>query len=358
MDKLFDYRYIEENTTFKIFIKNIELFEYLQQFGKHVYGKKITNDILNLPNDLLECFLQGYISADGYLDVRQNLYYCKTDSQQLALGLNQCVAKLYHNVCGLTIIPSDTDITKGKTVQSKEKYVVFFARHNIKSDKFNYDSELNGLWIQINDIQKSVEHIYKSEKPEAEFVLPVEKELVSETLAPINEPADAKPVNSRATAKKVLTDNILSFVMQKLGAKTFDRQKAAFGANATKIRLSILPEIFASIADTRKADRAVGKYRINSSNKDALALYLRINGNNRKFVNYLLKKRNVDNTRMFEVKDIIAMIDKAEAKIAADKKANPQYRARDARRYYNSLYEAKIQQYGKIKRQKNISTKA
>ena len=162
LDKLFDYRYIEENTTFKIFIKNIELFEYLQQFGKHVYGKKITNDILNLPNDLLECFLQGYISADGYLDVRQNLYYCKTDSQQLALGLNQCVAKLYHNVCGLTIIPSDTDITKGKTVQSKEKYVVFFARHNIKSDKFNYDSELNGLWIQINDIQKSVEHIYKT----------------------------------------------------------------------------------------------------------------------------------------------------------------------------------------------------
>ena len=206
--------------------------------------------------------------------------------------------------------------------------------------------------------EDSVEHIYKSEKPEAETVLPVEKELVSETLAPINEPADAKPVNSRAMAKKALTDNILSFVMQKLGAKTFDRQKAAFGANATKIRLSMLPEIFASIADTRKADRAVGKYRINSSNKDALALYLRINGNNRKFVNYLLKKRNVDNTRMFEVKDIIAMIDKAEAKIAADKKANPKYRARDARRYYNSLYEAKIQQYGKIKRQKNISTKA
>lgn len=206
--------------------------------------------------------------------------------------------------------------------------------------------------------EDSVEHIYKSEKPEAETVLPVEKELVSETLAPINEPADAKPVNSRAMAKKALTDNILSFVMQKLGAKTFDRQKAAFGANATKIRLSMLPEIFASIADTRKADRAVGKYRINSSNKDALALYLRINGNNRKFVSYLLKKRNVDNTRMFEVKDIIEMIDKAEAKIAADKKANPKYRARDARRYYNSLYEAKIQQYGKIKRQKNISTKA
>ena len=78
----------------------------------------------------------------------------------------------------------------------------------------------------------------------------------------------------------------------------------------------MLPEIFSSIADTRKADRAVGKHRINSSNKDALDLYLLINGSNKKYVNYLLKKRNVDNSRMFEVKDIISMVKKAEAKIA------------------------------------------
>ena len=115
----------------------------------------------------------------------------------------------------------------------------------------------------------------------------------------------------------------------------------------------MLPEIFASVADTRKADRAIGKQKINSSNKDVLDLYLRINGNNKKFVNYLLKKRNVDNTRMFEVKEIIKMLDKAEAKIKANKASNPEYRARDARRYYNHLYEAKIQQYGKLSRTRN-----
>ena len=115
----------------------------------------------------------------------------------------------------------------------------------------------------------------------------------------------------------------------------------------------MLPEIFSSIADTRKTDRAAGKYRINSSNKDVLDLYLLVNGNNKKYVNYLLKKRNVDNTRMFEVKDIISMIRKAEAKIQQEKKTNPQYRARDARKYYNHLYESKIQQYGKVKRQVN-----
>ena len=42
-------------------------------------------------------------------------------------------------------------------------------------------------------------------------------------------------------------------------------------------------------------------------------------------------------------KDIIASVRKAEAEIAADKKTNPDYRANDARKYYNHLFEAKLQ---------------
>lgn len=163
----------------------------------------------------------------------------------------------------------------------------------------------------------------------------------------------------RVAAKAKVQQNIFDIIGSKLGLKTLEKQREVFGTNATKIRLNLLPEIFASITDTRKADRAVGKFKINSSNKDALDLYLLINGSNRKYINYMLKKRNTDNTRMFEVKDIIASVRKAEAKIAADKKANPDYRANDARKYYNHLFEAKLQQYGKIKRPaKQVNTKA
>ena len=163
----------------------------------------------------------------------------------------------------------------------------------------------------------------------------------------------------RAASKAQIKQNISDIIAGKLGLKTLEKQREAFGSNATKIRLNLLPEIFASITDTRKADRAVGKYKINSSNKDALDLYLLINGSNRKYINYMLKKRNADNTRMFEVKDIIASVRKAEAKIAADKKTNPDYRANDARKYYNHLYEAKLQQYGKVKKPaKQVNTKA
>ena len=163
---------------------------------------------------------------------------------------------------------------------------------------------------------------------------------------------------SSKNLKQIVADNVLNFITPKLGAKTFSRQSDLYAKNATKMRFGMLPEIFASINDTRKADRAVGKRKIRSANQDVLGLYLRINGNNKKFVNYLLKKRNVDNTRMFEVKDIIEIIDKAEAKIAKDKKLNPEYKARDARKYYNHLYEAKIEQYGKVKPQRKLKTNA
>lgn len=163
---------------------------------------------------------------------------------------------------------------------------------------------------------------------------------------------------SSKNLKQIVADNVLNFITPKLGTKTFSRQSDLYAKNATKMRLGMLPEIFASINDTRKADRAVGKRKIRSANQDVLGLYLRINGNNKKFVNYLLKKRNVDNTRMFEVKDIIEIIDKAEAKIAKDKKLNPEYKARDARKYYNHLYEAKIEQYGKVKHQRKLKTNA
>lgn len=157
---------------------------------------------------------------------------------------------------------------------------------------------------------------------------------------------------SRTAKREILKEKVISFVKNKLGEKTFSRQSDDFGKNATQIRLKMLPEIFASIADTRKVDRMIGKTKNQSSNKDVLTLYSKINGQNKKFVNYMLKKRNADNSRMFEVRDIIAILDKAENKIANNKKLNSDYRAKDAKAYYNHLFDAKVEQYGKLQRAK------
>lgn len=219
---------------------------------------------------------------------------------------------------------------------------------NILKDKLISDK--NSAMSISTGVEKSLDvATEKTSKQSKADVLIEEVKKVEETQ---NEHVSSKNL------KQIVAENVLNFVTPKLGAKTLSRQSDLYTKNATKMRLGMLPEIFASVADTRKADRAVGKRKIRSANQDVLGLYLRINGNNKKFVNYLLKKRNVDNTRMFEVKDIIEIIDKAEAKIAKDKKLNPEYKARDARKYYNHLYEAKIEQYGKVKPQRKLKTNA
>lgn len=154
------------------------------------------------------------------------------------------------------------------------------------------------------------------------------------------------------TNKLKLIGEVNDYISKILSKKTLEEQSIVYGKKATKMRLKMLPEIFNSIKETRQADRAVGKLKSNSSNKDAIELYKLINGSNRKYIKYLLEKRNVDGTRMFEVKDIIAMVEKANKRITDMKKANPDFRAKDAKAYFDHLYDSKIEQYGKVKKTK------
>ena len=202
---------------------------------------------------------------------------------------------------------------------------------------------------------KKEKEVPSQEVAKVQTVLPKQVEKLSDKKA---YEAPTLNVVSKSAKRQILKEKVVSFVKTKLGEKTFNHQQEDFSKKATQIRMSMLPEIFASIADTRKVDRMVGKMKSGSSNKDALVLYSKINGQNKKFVNYMLKKRNEDDTRMFEVQDIIAVLDKAEAKIANDKKLNSNYRAKDAKAYYNHLFDAKIEQYGKVKRQKVSSDKS
>lgn len=301
--------------------------------------KKMDNDkhISNFVNHLLQALDSSMLSLEE-LDAITN----KISALKLDIFKKNAMRIIYNSKDGSRV-----------KIFEHELENPFYESHNIRvnrkiAEKYGFRKRRSFLSKAITRVQNQFRILeYKlrtiNKKPE-----------IKEEIKPL-EDKKAK----RAAAKAKVQQNIFDIIGSKLGLKTLEKQREDFGTNATKIRLNLLPEIFASITDTRKADRAVGKYKINSSNKDALDLYLLINGSNRKYINYMLKKRNTDNTRMFEVKDIIASVRKAEAKIAADKKANPDYRANDARKYYNHLFEAKLQQYGKIKRPtKQVNTKA
>lgn len=143
-------------------------------------------------------------------------------------------------------------------------------------------------------------------------------------------------------------------IKRKLGQKTYERQNEQYSAKATAMRLKLLPEIFDSISASRKLQRSNG-IRPNVENKDAVALYEKIQGKNRKLIRYMLKQTNENNERLFTVKDIIAFINKSEAKIAQDKKANPQYRAADAKAYYEEQFQNLVSEHGKLKRTKKAA---
>ncbi len=157
VEKLFDYRYVEENTIYKVFIKDISLFEFLQRFGKYAYGKRLTKDIFNLPINLLKAFLDGYISADGYID-KQGYINLKTVSYELANGIIQCVAKAYHKWCGVHTLNEGIDIIEGREVNRREKYIIFYQTKTTQKDRCFYDEKNNCIWCYLKDVkQKNID---------------------------------------------------------------------------------------------------------------------------------------------------------------------------------------------------------
>lgn len=152
---------------------------------------------------------------------------------------------------------------------------------------------------------------------------------------------------------KVIND-VDNLISKKLGPKTFDSQKRDYAIKATKMRLNLLPEIFDSIKETRALNRSKNITNNIPSNKDALTLYEMINGKNKKLINFMLKKRNSDGTRVFSVKDITSIIETTDRKILKntqlmDRKAKSLY----TKDYYQNLYELNIAKYGKLERQKH-----
>jgi len=152
MSKLFNCYVTKDVTVNRVVVgNNRDLFEYLNTLGKYAYGKKLTKDILNLPVNLLESFLNGYFSADGHLDKYENQTF-KTVSRELAYGIQACIHKVYKRACGIAIINSGMDTIEGRVVNRRTKYMLTFKKHNSKKDHSFY--EMGYIWVPLRSIEK------------------------------------------------------------------------------------------------------------------------------------------------------------------------------------------------------------
>ena len=149
-------------------------------------------------------------------------------------------------------------------------------------------------------------------------------------------------------AKVKLAAEVNEIIKKKLDKRTYNDFEDNFRLKVTKIRLSLLPDIFESIKLSKAQARKQG-IKSNVSNSDASRLYELINGRTKKLVKYMLNKCDEKGNRIYDVRQIIKTIEKANTEISTLKKLQPEYSAEDANIYYAGLYNNTVEKYGKLK---------
>ena len=133
VDGMFRYSVAKERTAYKVHFTNKELTVFLMRFGKGAGGKRLTETVFNLPEDLLRAFLEGYFETDGCMVGKYR--QASTISRELAYGIRDCVHKAYRMPCAVyrNEMP-ETCVIEGRTVRQHDFYTVRFKEGRSERD--------------------------------------------------------------------------------------------------------------------------------------------------------------------------------------------------------------------------------
>ena len=148
----FSYSLSDERTVVKIHLAFKEIEEYVKQFGRGAENKHLTSDIFNLPSDLLIGFIEGYKSADGFVN-RYGYNKISSVSKELIYGMGQCIAKAYQRPYSIYHTKrKPTCMIENRIVNQKDTYTIVWKEEDDKQDKAFYDGKY--IWCPINSIEK------------------------------------------------------------------------------------------------------------------------------------------------------------------------------------------------------------
>lgn len=311
---------------------------------------EIRNDILNKFKYLAKN------SADGEL-YELKLLFAKIEENKDARKFVQNTVDRnmpVDSVFDLNTIMSQVDLNKANYFFDNVKRIVALSRgeerelalkNEIENPFFepktkNYSKMLS--YKNIYNISRKINRIKKYVNNQINLFLYAyfgNKTPIEETLN------NGIKVKTRRTNKFKLAQEVNEYVKTKLGKRTFNEQEDIYRIKVTKMRLMMLPEIFASIKATRAQTRAKGLVP-QSSNRDAARLYELINGKNKKIVRYMLKKTDLEGNRIFEVKQIIEFVEAL--KKNEIKNIDPAYKKAVSKDYYTNIYNSITGKYGKL----------
>ncbi len=155
-----NYTKAVEKTVIKYIYSNLLLTEFVKKFGKYAYGKKIPQEIQDLPIKYLIPFIKGYQSGDGYLNNRaNNLYKITTTSVELAYGFQNLIHKVYKLPCRISKAKTkDFTIIEGRIVNQRDFYTILYRLSPNRENIPVYDGK---IWFPL---RKDVELINKRNK--------------------------------------------------------------------------------------------------------------------------------------------------------------------------------------------------
>lgn len=151
----FNYSKTEERTAFRFHIPCKELQAFVTMFGYKAHGKLIPSSIIDMPIEELTAFFEGYMSGDGCFT--NNRFKFTTISRELAYGLAQIIAKIYHAPFALYKNKKNpTCVIEGRVCNQHNSYDVVFKKEISKQDKAFYEDGI--IWFPINKVVNTHEY--------------------------------------------------------------------------------------------------------------------------------------------------------------------------------------------------------
>lgn len=117
-------------------------FNILKQFGKYANGKLIPEWVQDAPKDLIQEFINGYLSADGY--TASNKIKFTTVSYNIAYGLQRLYLKLGKIVSINKTIRPPTCIIQGRVCNQQDTYQIEYYPNS--HNKYSSFIEGNYVW--------------------------------------------------------------------------------------------------------------------------------------------------------------------------------------------------------------------
>ena len=147
--------YPHSQSVYRAIISLQKMVEFIEQngFGKGAINKDIPMFVLNLPIELAEAFLDGYISGDGYFS--KDVYRATSISQNLIMKLQFLIAKVYKTSSNIHFTKRPkTHIIEGRIVNQHDSYNIAFSKEKRKQNNSYVDIENNIIWYPIKEIEK------------------------------------------------------------------------------------------------------------------------------------------------------------------------------------------------------------